>query len=39
MWIVRLDANSCVDLLAGSRVLTGAEPLHGYTDACHADGP
>lgn len=35
--IVRLDANSCADLLAGYRVLTGTEPLHGYTDACRAD--
>jgi hypothetical protein len=35
--IVRLDANSCGDLLAGYRVLTGAEPLHGYTDACQTD--
>jgi hypothetical protein len=37
--IVRLEANSCADLLAGYRVLTGAEPLHGYTDACRTDDP
>ena len=37
--IVRLEANSCADLLAGYRVLTGTEPLHGHTDACQADDP
>ena len=29
-----LEQNDCADLLAGYRVLTGDEPLHGYTDVC-----
>ena len=36
--VVWLDDNSCDDLLTGYRTLTGADPLHGYTDACEADG-
>jgi hypothetical protein len=32
--IIRIDQNSCDELDAGYRVLTGQAPLHGYRDAC-----
>ncbi|MFN3216509.1 MAG: hypothetical protein ACE367_08450 [Acidimicrobiales bacterium] len=32
--IVRIDQATCDDLLAGYRILTGAEPLHGFSDHC-----
>ncbi len=34
MRVVRLTANSCADLIAGYRLLTGKEPLHGFTQKC-----
>jgi hypothetical protein len=37
--LLRIDNNGCSDLLAGYRVLTGTDPLHGLTDACLVDGP
>jgi hypothetical protein len=35
--VVRIDGGSCAELLAGYRLLTGDEPLHGSTVACAAD--
>jgi hypothetical protein len=32
--MVRINQNSCDELDAGYRVLTGRAPLHGYRDAC-----
>lgn len=32
--VVRVAAASCAQLLAGYRLLTGAEPLHGFTQRC-----
>jgi hypothetical protein len=32
--VVKIDDNSCADLLAGYVALTGLAPLHGYTDLC-----
>jgi hypothetical protein len=32
--MVRIYQNSCDDLLAGYLVLTGRQPLHGFTDYC-----
>ena len=32
--VVKIDQNSCSDLLAGYVALTGLAPLHGYTDLC-----
>ncbi len=32
--MVRINQNSCDELDAGYRVLTGQAPLHGYRDAC-----
>lgn len=32
--VLRIDNNSCSDLLAGYVALTGLAPLHGYTDLC-----
>ncbi len=32
--IARIDQNSCDELLAGYRTLTGTDPLHGYQDFC-----
>lgn len=32
--IVTISDNSCDDLDAGYRVLTGQPPLHGYRDYC-----
>lgn len=34
IWVVRIDQNSCADLLAGYLLLTGRQPLHGFTDYC-----
>ena len=32
--MIRIDQNSCEELDAGYRVLTGEAPLHGFRDAC-----
>jgi hypothetical protein len=34
MRVARIQGSSCAELLAGYRVLTGADPLHGFTDHC-----
>jgi hypothetical protein len=34
MAMVRIDQNSCVELDAGYRILTGQAPLHGLRDEC-----
>ena len=34
MAMVRINQNSCVELEAGYRALTGQAPLHGFRDSC-----
>jgi hypothetical protein len=36
MRVARIAGTSCAELQAGYDVLTGEEPLHGYTDFCAA---